>query len=65
MRSLDPHPHSHSLDRLIPTLLERPSNLPADVIHMREVEWLAHLKHRLAAVQAWRGQQPGSQSTTR
>lgn len=41
--------------RSIQTTLERPRNLPADVIHAREVEWLGELKSRLEAVQVWRG----------
>ncbi|MDO9383448.1 MAG: hypothetical protein Q7T86_11350 [Hyphomicrobiaceae bacterium] len=49
MKYSDPHA------RLKPTVLERPRNLPADVMHAREVEWLGELKTRLAAVHAWRG----------
>jgi hypothetical protein len=49
MKPSDPHARS------ITTILERPRNLPADIIHTREVEWLGELKSRLAAVQAWRG----------
>lgn len=41
--------------RSIQTTLERPRNLPADIIHAREVEWLGELKSRLEAVQVWRG----------
>jgi hypothetical protein len=49
MKYSDPHARSK------PTTLERPCNLPADVVHAREVEWLGELQSRLAAVHAWRG----------
>lgn len=44
-----------SQTRSIPTIVVRPQNLPHDVVHPREVEWLGELKSRLAAVHAWRG----------
>lgn len=53
----DRRSHAYSNDR--PMRLERPQNLPADVVHAREVEWLGELKVRLAAVEAWRGQADG------
>lgn len=49
MTSSDPRARS------IPAVLERPRNLPSDIIHAREVQWLGELQSRLAAVQAWRG----------
>lgn len=47
-------PHANSNDR--PLQVDRARNLPADVLHGREVEWLRELEFRLAAVEAWRGQ---------
>jgi hypothetical protein len=49
MKFCDPHARS------VPTVLDRPRNLPADVVHSREIEWLGELRSRLAAVEAWRG----------
>lgn len=38
-----------------PVVIERSQNLPADIVHSREVKWLEELEQRLAAVRAWRG----------
>jgi hypothetical protein len=62
MKYSDPHARSK------PAILERPRNLPADVMHAREVEWLGELRSRLAAVHAWRGfttPQPSSSAVER
>lgn len=50
----DRRTHVYSIDR--PDEVGQSHNLPADIMHAREAEWLNELKVRLAAVEAWRGQ---------